>query len=308
MEKTQGEILNFDSISALLRYMGFDYSQESDFHVSKIEGYFGDEPVQSPFFRTGYFVFLLITEGAGNYTIDNVTFHLEPMTFYFTTPYHVKSYCITKPWRGYIISVAESFIRQHYRGDLFLEFPFLVAQTTPPLNMKDKLKEEFCSWFTYIMKEYEGSSTYKYQIISNQLIAFLFKLKDILLEQHIAEKQNQYEYSRLIIQFRAFIDEHFNDIRKKGCEDKICNLNEVAEKLNVNPNYLGRLIKTETGKSFSQWMSERIIAESKAMLSSTHLSVSEICFNLKFEDSTYFTKYFKRYTGLTPKEFRENSI
>jgi len=81
---------------------------------------------------------------------------------------------------------------------------------------------------------------------------------------------------------------------------------EIAEALNVSPNYLSALLKTLTGKSTQQHLQDRIIAKAKEKLSGTNLSVSEIAYELGFDYPQSFSKLFKANTSLSPVEFRQS--
>ncbi|GAB3927238.1 helix-turn-helix domain-containing protein [Larkinella terrae] len=81
---------------------------------------------------------------------------------------------------------------------------------------------------------------------------------------------------------------------------------DIAEALNVSPNYLSGLLKTLTGKSTQQHLHDRIIAKAKEKLSGTNLSVSEIAYELGFDYPQTFSKLFKANTQLSPVEFRQS--
>jgi AraC-like DNA-binding protein len=63
-------------------------------------------------------------------------------------------------------------------------------------------------------------------------------------------------------------------------------------------------VKEVTGKPTSVHISERIVAEAKALLQHTDWSVADIAYGLGFEYPTYFNNYFKRSTGVTPGSYR----
>jgi AraC family transcriptional activator of pobA len=297
------KIITYETISQFLTAIGFPKDQNTEITISRLEGDHGEEPMESPSFRTNYYTFLLITDGEGSYTIDSQLFNLNPTTFYFTNPGHLKSFEITKPWKGFILSVTENFIKKYFVGDLYKEFPFLISETTPAVNVELEIKIELLERFESILREYEGKGSFKYQIITNLVIAFLFKVKEVL-EIVPALEGRQFSYSPLIIKFYKFLDQHIRMVLSEN-EKHIFNLNQIADKLNVNSDYLGSLIKKETGKTASKWINERIVSEAKSMLTGTNLSVAEVGYRLTFDDPANFTKYFKKNTGFTPKEFRE---
>lgn len=80
---------------------------------------------------------------------------------------------------------------------------------------------------------------------------------------------------------------------------------EYAEVLKITPNHLNRVVKRETGKPLSQWIDDSLIIRAKALLCETDLPVAEVAERLNILDSSYFTRKFKKYTLMTPLEFRK---
>lgn len=81
-------------------------------------------------------------------------------------------------------------------------------------------------------------------------------------------------------------------------------LEEVAEQVHLNPSYFSTIFKQSCGSSFKEYLNMVRIEESKRLLANTNYSVIDIAIATGFEDQSYFSKVFKKYTGLTPKQFR----
>ena len=79
---------------------------------------------------------------------------------------------------------------------------------------------------------------------------------------------------------------------------------QFAQELNISPVHLNRVCQSIVGKSALQIIQEYLIEESKKYLEYTSHSISEIAYLLKFEYPNYFAKLFKKYMGMSPKEFR----
>ncbi|MDX8045399.1 AraC family transcriptional regulator [Gracilibacillus sp. S3-1-1] len=79
---------------------------------------------------------------------------------------------------------------------------------------------------------------------------------------------------------------------------------ELSAAVNLSPSYLSVLFKKEVGISVSEYIQRTKIDEAKKLLTYTEKPLSEICSFLHFTDQSYFTKVFKKVTGVTPKQFR----
>jgi AraC-like DNA-binding protein len=81
---------------------------------------------------------------------------------------------------------------------------------------------------------------------------------------------------------------------------------ECAKNLGMSPDYLSDMLKQETGKNAQEHIHYVLIDRAKTQLLGTSHSVSEIAYGLGFEYPQYFSKLFKKKTGMTPAEFRSN--
>jgi len=101
-----------------------------------------------------------------------------------------------------------------------------------------------------------------------------------------------------------------NEITKKAIRyiaknySKNITLNEVAEHVHLTPAYFSTQFKQATGSSFKEYVNMIRVEESKRLLLNTDYSIMDIALSTGFEDQSYFTKIFKKYTGLTPRQYR----
>lgn len=119
------------------------------------------------------------------------------------------------------------------------------------------------------------------------------------------ESVTSYIHARNKTQNSAAVAKAVEYLKKHYCSDVM--LNDVSGEVYMNPNYLGRLIKKETGKNFSDILSEIRIEKAKELLKDIQLKTYEISQKVGISDSRYFSQLFRKMTGLTPTEYR-NSI
>ncbi|KXX66633.1 AraC family transcriptional regulator [Flammeovirga sp. SJP92] len=107
----------------------------------------------------------------------------------------------------------------------------------------------------------------------------------------------------VIGKFDDLLHKYFNadDLSEKGIPSIRC----FAEQLHFSPNYLSDLLKKETGKNGTEHIQYHIIKVAKDKLLGSTVSVSEVAYSLGFEYSQYFSKMFKKRTGMTPAQYRK---
>ena len=86
--------------------------------------------------------------------------------------------------------------------------------------------------------------------------------------------------------------------------DGLPSVKYCAEELNLSPNYLGDLLKQESGKSPIEHIHYHLIEKAKNLLLNSPDSISEIAYDLGFEQPPSFSKLFKKKTGISPAEYR----
>ncbi len=104
---------------------------------------------------------------------------------------------------------------------------------------------------------------------------------------------------------KSIISQIMEEIRNRCCED--ITIQMLADEFHYTPNYICMLFKKETGESFKEYLTKIRINNAKALITNSSLKVYEIAEKVGYKDPDYFTRIFRKYTGVTPTEFRERS-
>ncbi|PKJ56496.1 helix-turn-helix domain-containing protein [Bacillus sp. SN10] len=159
----------------------------------------------------------------------------------------------------------------------------------------------------------------RYAICGNLPSDIAFSLSTLYI-QTIEQLNNMYSVNRLIEdalctfadrvkeynsqQYSNMISTCLNHISQKIYDE--ISLNELANNLDISPTYLSKLFKKEVGIPLSEYIQRERVTEAKKLLTLTTYSLTDICTWLNFNDQSYFIKVFKKITGMTPKQYREN--
>lgn len=114
--------------------------------------------------------------------------------------------------------------------------------------------------------------------------------------QHV-RSQKQRKYSKLVISCQSYVAQHLYEK---------CTISDLARSIRLNPIYLCQLFKKEVGLSLREYIQQRKIEEAKRLLTLTSNSLTDIWTGLHFTDQSHFTKVFKKFTGVTPKQYRNS--
>ncbi|MBD2867861.1 helix-turn-helix domain-containing protein [Paenibacillus arenilitoris] len=111
-------------------------------------------------------------------------------------------------------------------------------------------------------------------------------------------RQGGKEASHVIEKVRRHIEEHLHEEFSRE---------QAAEAVYLNPAYLSRLFRRETGRSLTDYLVEVRIAKAKSELESTNIRISDIAVSVGYSNFSHFSKLFKKETGLTPQEYRKKT-
>ena len=123
------------------------------------------------------------------------------------------------------------------------------------------------------------------------LQVLLHKLIELSDGERTISRQNE-----IANNFKQLLNKHFK-------EHKLVQF--YAKELNVSENYLNRCVKTRYNKSCKQVIQETTILQSQILMFESTGDISDICFQIGFEDLSHFSRVFKKVTGQTPSEFKK---
>lgn len=87
---------------------------------------------------------------------------------------------------------------------------------------------------------------------------------------------------------------------------KDISLDEVSQEVNISPYYFSKVFKEEVGEGFVEYLTGLRMDKAKELLTSTEYSMKEICSMVGYADPNYFSRIFKKNTGVTPTEYKQN--
>jgi AraC-like DNA-binding protein len=131
------------------------------------------------------------------------------------------------------------------------------------------------------------------------LVAYLTVLLTYLSRLYTEQFRNEAPLvdKLLLKNFQSKINECFRELHE---------VSDYASLLNISAGHLSEVIKMQSGRPAIKHIHERLVLEARRMLFHTQSSSKEIAFDLGFSDASYFNRFFKRETGVTPADYRAN--
>ncbi len=200
---------------------------------------------------------------------------------------------------GWILLIHPDFFWNTPLAKAIKKYEYFNYSMHEALFLSEKEEEMIVSIIKNIQQEYHSNiDTFSQNIIISQLETLLNYSERFYQRQFITRKIANH---KILERIEDLLDTYFNDdLSNKG----LPTVKFIAESLNISPSYMSGLLKLLTGQSTQQHIQNKIVEKAKEKLSTTHLSVGEIAYELGFEHSQSFNKFFKTKTKLSPLEFR----
>jgi AraC-like DNA-binding protein len=265
---------------------------EPDFYVKTFQEHRAAHPfVMEPHAHDFYLV-MLFTKGTGTHVIDFNEYIIKKGSVFFMSPSETHSWSLSDDADGYVLFFNPAFYLMDVLPRKIAELPFFSPENKMRMGQliaEDRVELE--KIITLMNAENKGSSVFKKNILRSYLDILLFKLAAILQTQKTGAPQ-----LNTIVLLLSLIEKHYTEH---------LSISVYADQLHVTIQKLNVLCKLQLNKTVNQLLQDRLLTEAKRLLAYSSYTVSEIAYQLNFNDNSYFNRFFKRMEQLTPEQFRD---
>jgi AraC family transcriptional regulator, transcriptional activator of pobA len=240
---------------------------------------------------------LLITEGKVNVVLDDQSKEINGNCIISVPAGIVHGFRFSPKTKGVVISVAHDFL--NFRPNPadaqtlqdVMNFPAIIDFSTSPGRFKTAQEV-----VNTLFSEFRWPQSGRSMMFDALIRILLLQVRRKMVLPH--ERDHKKNYRRTVfVRFRTLVDEYYK--QKWAVPD-------YAENMGVTENRLNRICLAFTGKSAFEVIQDRLMLEAQRFLIYTKAPVAEIAYDLGFNDPAYFCRFFKKYTGITPKNFRKD--
>ncbi|MDZ7899778.1 MAG: helix-turn-helix domain-containing protein [Arcicella sp.] len=247
--------------------------------------------------HTALFQIFCIEKGSGKLLIEQKKFDFEDACLLIIPENTLHGFEYEEEIQGTVLTISVSFLEQ-----LFKQKPN-VSLELGKLRILNLDKND--SDFQFILQCIEKI---KQEIFSHlpereTMLQALFTafLTNIFRFTYIQNEEKIIQNERSLRIFKLFVEQ----IKKIRKPQRL--ISEYAQELKITPIHLNRICQYITQKTATQVVNDFFVGEAQKLLRHTSFGISEIAYQLNFEDAAYFSRLFKKHTGASPKEFRENN-
>ncbi len=206
----------------------------------------------------------------------------------------------TEDFAGIVIAMVRNFFDYTNNVNVTMKALYRLIDS-PVVQFSESVLNEFMEISDMMIRKLSDSTfLYKEEVAK----AYLTLMKYISFQAHTEERQNsqsgQHAGRREEI-FHKFIAAVEHNYKKER------NVMFYADKLCISPKYLSSVIHEVSGRYATDWINGYVILEAKVLLRRSDINIKEVCSMLNFSNQSFFAKYFKQHTGMTPREFRNKN-
>lgn len=250
-------------------------------------------------FTESFFSIIMVTGGVGDVSVNGHKRLVGRGDVICSRPGELFSWQPDSTLEGLVLIFEEPFLLSFFRDPHFLDrFPYLREDRPSPYLVPKALDlwERLLHLLTQMQGEFESE-----KIDEHILRAMLYETLMLLLRADSRKTEDEAipfsSTNRYADMFIRLVNEDFVHYR---------DVEHYAEKLCITSGYLGKVVRHTFGTTAKAKIEDRLLNEARHFLSYTTLSVREIADSLNFDSDSYFVRFFKRKTGLTPLEYRNS--
>lgn len=261
--------------------------------LSSIQKYMNRDPIHI----LSYFDITFITNETGVFSTEEKKYELHSGDVIFSKPGDIRFWGKSSMLQGYALIFEEDFLLSFFNDTSFIRnlSYFNGEHVAEKINISS-IQPRIDRLLQDIITEINDFQSKDKHILRAQLYEILMLLNREYIKSSVTVESKP--QNRHIDAFISLVDKYFKTIHSTTY---------YANKLCITPNYLNEIVNKIMGRSAKSYIQNKIIREAQRQLTYTDLSVSEISNDLNFESVSYFIRFFRNNTGLTPFQYRKDT-
>ena len=268
-------------------------SVNSDLYINTFKNHLIDHSFVEEPHRHSSYVLVFFTKGSGTHEVDFDVFSIQPGSMFFLQPGQMHHWNLSDDVNGFVIFYSQEMYNLYFGQKTIADYPFYSSVDNKPEMVFDATElKAILPYFESLIVETQSNQLLKQDKIMNLLDIIHIEIARKYSETHLHEAHS---YNVKIKNFEVLLEQNFKTEKAPFF---------YASQLNITLKHLNRICNEMLQRTTTEVITARIILEAKRMLMDKKFTVNEIATELGFDDYSYFTRLFKKHTGMTPTDFR----
>ncbi|HKO76349.1 MAG TPA: helix-turn-helix domain-containing protein [Flavobacterium sp.] len=236
--------------------------------------------------------FLFLTKGFSKRNKGLSSFEFDGPAVFFLPAYQITQHSkMSSDAEGFFCHFDESifdFLPKKYLSECYSFFNF---QSNPIVELSQEAVKNCESILSRLLVLYSSDEKSKKKLIAFYLMSFF---EEVNGEVKINSKVSKNSLFRIAEAYKQALTEHIYEYKQ---------ISDYANLLNVSANHLNKCVKASVNKTAQDLLKEMMVLEAKSLIKYSNLDVAEIAVKLCDQNPSNFARFFKKQTGMTPKEY-----
>ena len=249
--------------------------------------------------RHSFYHIVLFTSGGGTHTIDFEQFPVKAGQIYFMIPGQVHTWNFDGKVDGFIVNCSEQLLNTFLpEEEVAAQMSFFRGSAKEGvIELDGSAFSTVAALMQQIVADVKQNDRFTRAMISARLMELFIT---VARETHAETASGAMQQNYLVLyNFRKLVNKYFASLHLPK---------EYAEMLYITANHLNAVCNDLLGMPAGEVIRGRVVLEAKRLLINGTAGIAEIAWQLGFSDNSYFTKFFKKYEGITPEEFRRSHL
>lgn len=253
---------------------------------------------RAPVHRETFYCIILITDGEEEVSVNGHKRSVQAGDVICSRPGEVWSWQPVPELEGLVLIFEEPFLLSFFNDPLFLDrFAYLQPDRRSPFLQTDAaLQERLHHLFSLMKAEIDDNRNKDQHILRAMLYETLMLLNRAESSDESGQPMNEIPVNRYVAGFIRAVATEYTERH---------DVEYYAAKLCITPNYLNKLVRQSLGTTAKLYIHKKLFDEVERLLVYTTLTVTEIAERLHFDSTSYFVRFFRKQTGITPLKYRE---
>ncbi len=249
--------------------------------------------------RHKYHEICFFTTGRGVHEIDFQKIEIIPHSIHFVVAGQVHLLSGSQDVTGRVLAFSPGFLWDGSEGSKTSSqrFPFVnPMNNVHSLHLKPEAFYSILDSLENLVRDGEMWKSRSSEIVQHHINIILEKCNYYIAKNFENRPGSNPLENNIISNYKNLVERYFKEYHQ---------VQDYSSMLNLTPGHLNRYCKDKTGMNASEIILQRILLEAKRLLLFTDAPSKNIAYHLRFEDPSYFSRFFKRQTGYSPIHFRK---
>jgi AraC family transcriptional activator of pobA len=248
--------------------------------------------------KTDYYSIILCLRGSCKKTVGHFVFEVYSNSVHLVSPAFITSFeDASDDLVLYQVMFKKSFLTHNFMKENIVDNLLEVNPDYPPIyGLSQKSVASLKALYEKMSDESREQGAFHLQILRLLVVDLLYEMNRACENCLLHSTRHLSKQYQLVYKFKKLVEEQFLTLKT---------VQQYADELFISAKYLTEIVKGETGLNALHVIHNRLYLEAQYLLSSSSLSIKEIAERLNFDNSSHFSRFFKRFAGYNPSEFKQ---